>query len=198
MRTSVPWFITTFSLVIGKWFALRGYVWKALMLFHSVACCWARVLGLYQKIVIWKFRPSSWHTLPSALCQGCRIDQRGWLALTLLTFVREVSISRIGRDTGYPVWGISWCSSVPSSNAGIAFETSNFFIFSLLSLFWKIIGDLWDHLAVSVSLHPPPPFVDRQQLGEHVPAETNIHETIEELLDAVFSVRSVSYQILSM
>jgi hypothetical protein len=37
--------------------------------------------------------------------------------------------------------------------------------------------------------------VARQQLGRYVPAATNTHKTIEELLDAVFSMRSVSYQI---
>jgi hypothetical protein len=33
-----------------------------------------------------------------------------------------------------------------------------------------------------------------QQLGKHVTAVTNTHATIEELLDASFSVRSISYQ----
>jgi hypothetical protein len=37
---------------------------------------------------------------------------------------------------------------------------------------------------------------DRQRLGKHVPAAMNTHATTE-LLDAVFSMRSVSYQILS-
>jgi hypothetical protein len=39
-----------------------------------------------------------------------------------------------------------------------------------------------------------PPIVTRQQLGKHVPATTNTHATIEQLLGASFSVRSVSYQ----
>jgi hypothetical protein len=34
--------------------------------------------------------------------------------------------------------------------------------------------------------------VAKQRLGKHVPAATNTHTTIEEVLDAVFSVRSVS------
>jgi hypothetical protein len=38
-----------------------------------------------------------------------------------------------------------------------------------------------------------PPFGARQRLGKHVPAQ-RIHTTIEELLDASFSVLSVSYQ----
>jgi hypothetical protein len=39
-----------------------------------------------------------------------------------------------------------------------------------------------------------PPIVDKQRLSEHVPVTTNAHATIEELLDAVFSMRSVSYK----
>jgi hypothetical protein len=39
--------------------------------------------------------------------------------------------------------------------------------------------------------------VARQRLGKHVPALTNAHGTVVDLLDAVFSVRSVMYQILS-
>jgi hypothetical protein len=38
----------------------------------------------------------------------------------------------------------------------------------------------------------------RQRLGKHISAATNTHATIYELLDAVFSMRSVSYQILNM
>jgi hypothetical protein len=37
--------------------------------------------------------------------------------------------------------------------------------------------------------------VATQRLGKHVPAVTNTHETVEELLDAVFSMRSVSCQL---
>jgi hypothetical protein len=40
--------------------------------------------------------------------------------------------------------------------------------------------------------------IARQRLGTHVPAATNTHATIKELLDMVFSVRSMSYQTLSM
>jgi hypothetical protein len=35
-----------------------------------------------------------------------------------------------------------------------------------------------------------------QQLGKHIPMATNTHATLEELVDAVFSIRSVLYQIL--
>jgi hypothetical protein len=38
--------------------------------------------------------------------------------------------------------------------------------------------------------------VARQRLGNHFPAATNRHATIEELLEAVFSMRSASYQII--
>jgi hypothetical protein len=34
-----------------------------------------------------------------------------------------------------------------------------------------------------------------QRLGEHVPAATNAHGTVVDLLDAVFYVRSMMYQI---
>jgi hypothetical protein len=39
-----------------------------------------------------------------------------------------------------------------------------------------------------------PPIVDRQRLGRTVTAVTNTHARIEELLDASFSKRPVSYQ----
>jgi hypothetical protein len=39
-----------------------------------------------------------------------------------------------------------------------------------------------------------PSIVARQRLGRNVTAVTNTHTTIEELFDASFSVRSVSYQ----
>jgi hypothetical protein len=39
-----------------------------------------------------------------------------------------------------------------------------------------------------------PPLVDRRRLGRNVTAVTNTHATIEELLDASFSVWPVSYQ----
>jgi hypothetical protein len=39
-----------------------------------------------------------------------------------------------------------------------------------------------------------PPIVARQRLGRNVTAVTNTHATIEELLDASFSMWPVSYQ----
>jgi hypothetical protein len=46
----------------------------------------------------------------------------------------------------------------------------------------------------SVCLYTYPHIVARQRLGKNVIAATNTHATIEELLEASFSVRSVSYQ----
>jgi hypothetical protein len=37
--------------------------------------------------------------------------------------------------------------------------------------------------------------IARQQLGKHISAAMNTHATIEEVLDSVFSVGSMSYQI---
>jgi hypothetical protein len=45
-----------------------------------------------------------------------------------------------------------------------------------------------------VCLYAFPPIVARQRLGKNSTAATNTHATIEELLDASFSMRSVSYQ----
>jgi hypothetical protein len=39
-----------------------------------------------------------------------------------------------------------------------------------------------------------PLIVAKQQMGKHVPAATNTHATVEELLDPSFSLRSVSYE----
>jgi hypothetical protein len=39
--------------------------------------------------------------------------------------------------------------------------------------------------------------VIRQWLGKQVPVAMNTHATTEELLDALFSMRSVSYDILN-
>jgi hypothetical protein len=46
----------------------------------------------------------------------------------------------------------------------------------------------------STCLYVYPLIVAKQRLGKHVPAATNTHSTREELLDASFSVRSMSYQ----
>jgi hypothetical protein len=45
-----------------------------------------------------------------------------------------------------------------------------------------------------VCLYVYPPLLDRQRLSKCVTAATNTHETIEESLDASFSMWSVSYQ----
>jgi hypothetical protein len=46
----------------------------------------------------------------------------------------------------------------------------------------------------SVRLYVYPPIVSMQRLGEYVNAVTNTHATVEKLLAASFSLRSVSYQ----
>jgi hypothetical protein len=46
----------------------------------------------------------------------------------------------------------------------------------------------------SVCLYVNPPIVVRQRLGKTDTAETNTHTTIQELLEASFCMRSVSYQ----
>jgi hypothetical protein len=83
---------------------------------------------------------------------------------------------------------------------------AHFTLFSLLSLFWKNRVGLWDHVAVCVCvcvsrpivawqrLAKNPPIVARQRLGRNVTAVMNTHATIEELLDASFSMWPVSYQ----
>jgi hypothetical protein len=53
------------------------------------------------------------------------------------------------------------------------------------------------HLKAGI-LEPEETAVAVQQLGKHVPMVTNTHATIEGLLDAVFSMLSVLYQILNM
>jgi hypothetical protein len=47
------------------------------------------------------------------------------------------------------------------------------------------------HHTVSVCV---PPVIARQRLGKNVSAATNTHTTTEDLLDASFSMRSVSHQ----
>jgi hypothetical protein len=46
----------------------------------------------------------------------------------------------------------------------------------------------------SVCLYVYLPIVARQRLGKSVTAATNTHATVEELLDATLSMRSVLYQ----
>jgi hypothetical protein len=47
-------------------------------------------------------------------------------------------------------------------------------------------------------MEPEETVVTRQQLRKLVPAAANIHGTTEEQFDEVFSMRSVSYEILNM
>jgi hypothetical protein len=70
-------------------------------------------------------------------------------------------------------------------------------IFSLLSLFWKNKVGLWDHVAVCLCVClciPPPLIVARHRLGRNVTEVTNKQATIEELLDASFTMWPVSYR----
>jgi hypothetical protein len=48
------------------------------------------------------------------------------------------------------------------------------------------------YVYVLVSVYPP--IVARQRFGRNVTAVTNIHATIEELLDASFSMWPLSYE----
>jgi hypothetical protein len=52
--------------------------------------------------------------------------------------------------------------------------------------------------APSNAYRPEETAVDRQRLSKHVSAATNTHATIEQLLDEVFCMRSLSYQILNI
>jgi hypothetical protein len=53
------------------------------------------------------------------------------------------------------------------------------------------------HLKAGI-VEPEEMAVAMQWLGKHIPMVMNTHATIEELLDAVFSMLSVLYRILSM
>jgi hypothetical protein len=57
--------------------------------------------------------------------------------------------------------------------------------------------EAYEFILLSVRLCVPLS-VTRQQLCNHVPAGTNTHATIEELLGAMFLLRFVSYSILNM
>jgi hypothetical protein len=71
-------------------------------------------------------------------------------------------------------------------------------IFMKLGMYIMTVEPMWTayfinhfHPSVSVCVSP---IVDRQRLGINITAAMNTHVTIEELLDASFSMRSVSYQ----
>jgi hypothetical protein len=53
---------------------------------------------------------------------------------------------------------------------------------------------LYPFILARKQLGKNPPIVARQRLGRNVTAVTNTHVTIEELLDASFSMWPVSYQ----
>jgi hypothetical protein len=46
----------------------------------------------------------------------------------------------------------------------------------------------------SACLYMYPPYIAREWLSKNVTVAMNAHATVEEMLDALFSVRSVSYQ----
>jgi hypothetical protein len=50
-----------------------------------------------------------------------------------------------------------------------------------------------NHSHQSVCLYVYPSIVARQRLGKNVTAATNTRERVEDLLDASFSIQSVSY-----
>jgi hypothetical protein len=68
-------------------------------------------------------------------------------------------------------------------------------IFRLLPLLKK--KWVYENTLLPVCICPPPSAVVRQRLSKQVSAATNTYVKTE-LLDAVFSMRSVSYQILNM
>jgi hypothetical protein len=47
-------------------------------------------------------------------------------------------------------------------------------------------------------VQPEETVVARQRPGKYVPAAANTHATTEEMVDAMFSVLTVSYQILNI
>jgi hypothetical protein len=73
-----------------------------------------------------------------------------------------------------------------------AIRRQYFFLFYFPS-FEKMKVDVSDHLAVCVSVCVSPPIVAGQRPSKYVPAATNSHGTIEELLDSSISMLSVPY-----
>jgi hypothetical protein len=60
------------------------------------------------------------------------------------------------------------------------------------------VPPLSEHLKAGITVKPEETAAARKWLGKHPPTTTNIHATVEELLDAVFSMRVVPYQILNI
>jgi hypothetical protein len=91
------------------------------------------------------------------------------------------------------IYSLTWALNQGERGPGILYIP----IFSLLSLFWKNRVGLWDHVAVYACVCICLcilPIVARQRLGRNITAVMNTHATIEELLEALFSVWPVSYQ----
>jgi hypothetical protein len=80
---------------------------------------------------------------------------------------------------------------------GIASELITYL--STLLLFWLTFKWYTLQLPItpshqSVCLYVYPSIVATQRLGKHVPAATNTRSTIQELLEASFSLLTLSYQ----
>jgi hypothetical protein len=56
--------------------------------------------------------------------------------LTLLTCIRDVTGSNLGRDTGHTDSGLSWCFSAPQENAGIILQI---WLYHFLSYHFRFI-----------------------------------------------------------
>jgi hypothetical protein len=97
-------------------------------------------------------------------------------------------------------------NSDSAHNLGSPLSSSKNALWAHFSYFGKIKVVLWDHVVcVCVCpsqqagiVDPEEKVIARQWLGKHVPATKNTQATTEEMLDAVLSMRSVSYQILDM
>jgi hypothetical protein len=75
-----------------------------------------------------------------------------------------------------------------------AFKEYGILFLTYFPYFEGIKVGLLNHIAVYVSMYPPPPIFAMQWLSKHVPAATNTQATIEEFLDALFSMWSMSYK----
>jgi hypothetical protein len=87
---------------------------------------------------------------------------------------------------------------LPASSFKILPGERTHIICSLLSSFLKNTRRLRRSPCCLCVCVPPPPNVPSQWLGKHNPAVMNIQATIEEMLEAVFPMWSMSYQILNM
>jgi hypothetical protein len=97
------------------------------------------------------------------------------------------------QKTGGHCWATAVNTLLPllGSSLYIIVRKSKFFL-AYFPYFEKIKGRLMSSpCSVPVCI---PLIVARQRLGKHILAATNTHATIEELLDAAFYVRCVSYR----